>query len=199
MNELSKAIISNDFEGFVNAITLQNINEIDTYNQCTPLDLACSIKERHRFIVVLIQRGAAVNKGKALSSATFRYPLTTAIHINDIQYVKTLINAGADVNLRNSFGYAPIIYSMMFNYMPHTCTKILIDSGAFIPSSDDLIAVPPEIYQFIANRNKTQQAAITMMSTHKKTHMIQQNGKDALRLIAKHIWSMRMGDDTAVS
>jgi hypothetical protein len=71
--------------------------------------------------------------------------------------------------------------------------RLLIDRGADIIIGDwtRVPIIPIHIQEFIKSRNLTRVTAIAFITLYKKAY-VGGNGKDVLRLIGKHIWSMRM-------
>ena len=74
-------------------------------------------------IANLIEEGADVNG----INPAFR-PLHLAIEYNMIEVVRFLLYNGADINIRNSIGDTPIIYSLDNSQIP--CFNLLLERGA---------------------------------------------------------------------
>lgn len=73
------------------------------------------------------------------------------------------------------------------------CIRVLIDAGAQTTNINDL---PDWVKQFVADRNKARNAAITLIGVTKccgsvSSKMLCGNGRDVFRIIARCVWSMR--------
>jgi ankyrin repeat protein len=186
MRNMHSAIYNNDLQGLANAITPENINDRCGVTSATALYVASSLSGREEFVKLLIQRGADIDNGNNKGNT----PLLVAIKRNCYATVEILLKAGANIFAINDSGFTPLVRSLISRNYP--CSKLLIDRGARVEFFFNYDAFSHILEQFITTRNSIRQTAITMISTHRKSQLIH-NGKDALRLIAKHIWSMRMG------
>jgi ankyrin repeat protein len=171
--------------------------ELDGTNRCefTLMNRAIRLNY-YDGVAYFIKRGVDVNRIHFIGRTSL-YNAVLYSYDKSIEVVQILVEAGADVNWVNIHGVSVLALFFTPSRQKIRIATFLIDHGADTSVlKDDLI--PHTIKQLVTTRNKTRLATIAMMSTHRKTHMIQQNGKDALRLIAKHIWSLRMGVDITI-
>jgi ankyrin repeat protein len=125
-----------------------------------------------------------------------------ALHLNDCinhldvrQCIKALLDAGANINALNHDDRTPFMFLIprRTDYKNDNMLRLLIDRGADIIIGDwtRVPIIPIHIQEFIKSRNLTRVTAIAFITLYKKAY-VGGNGKDVLRLIGKHIWSMRM-------
>ena len=76
----------------------------DPYNKSL-LDIACGSSHCASFVEVLIKSGAALDAVNAIHKKS---PLHFAVEYSDLDTVELLVNSGANVNVRDSFGNTPL-------------------------------------------------------------------------------------------
>jgi ankyrin repeat protein len=109
--------------------------------------------------------------------------------------VKALLDAGANINAVNIDDQTPFMLSIPrnINYKNDHTMRILIDRGAdpALGNHKNTPKIPIHIQEFIKSRKLVRVTAIAFITLYKKA-WIGGNGKDVLRLIGRHIWSMRI-------
>jgi ankyrin repeat protein len=185
MDELHEAIRCREVDKLESLLTLDNINTQEAPTSRTILHTAV-FNSVYDCTKHLLKKGADVNAKDVFG----RTPLLLAVSDNNFDIIDMLIEAGADINTIDKFGNTPFTLSLCHGeWCAWRSARLLIELGANTDGRKQ--NVPPYITSYIAKRLLCRRTAIAVISTHKKTHMIQQNGKDALRIIAKHIWSER--------
>jgi ankyrin repeat protein len=181
-----QAVCDGDLEYLMQAIDSTNIN-IPTAFGDTPLRISIVYK-RIKCAMFLINAGADVNICDCNDSS----PLMAAIEVCP-ECVKSLVNAGA--KLDHVDRYKTTIFSHICSDLAknYKLAKFLIDRGCRPVQVDyrHRGRIPDYINKFIESRVFTKRRAIVMISLNKWTG-VYGNGRDVLRLIGKHIWSMRM-------
>jgi ankyrin repeat protein len=113
--------------------------------------------------------------------------------------VKILIDAGANIEDRggiHSTNYTSLHGAILNNHFE--TAYLLIDRGAKIENVDidtrSITSIPRLITEFIEHRKQHRHSAIIVLGLKKyrMPNTFQSNGRDAIRLIGKHIWSLRM-------
>jgi hypothetical protein len=154
-------------------------SNVDTENHWQDTLLLGAIRNKLELCVsYLLSIGADPNK--------IAYGGVTPIDItNDYNIIKLLLDAGAEPE--------EIILSWCIRDDMKQLACLFIDRGAPF----DKLTVPDWVTEFADQRTQTRQAAIIMMGIHKfkRTNVTGPNNRDVICLVAKRIWSFRMGDD----
>jgi ankyrin repeat protein len=138
-----------------------------------------------------IEMGANVN-----ASTNFGYtPLYYASLRGFVDVVRVLLDAGAHVDVAEENGRTPLCGAIRMEHVD--VARLLMDRGARVSNVklDGLVpAIPDWVTTFIESRSNCRSAAIAIIGIHKyrRTTMTGNNDINVLRLISKHIWSMRM-------
>jgi ankyrin repeat protein len=117
---------------------------------------------------------------------------------NGIVIARLLLDAGATVDVANSFGPTPIYYAIRNKYVD--IVRLLIDRGASVSNINlgkYVPIIPPDwLSTFLASRSRCRAVAIIIVGIHKyhRTSIAGKNDINVLKLISKHIWSTRMDD-----
>jgi hypothetical protein len=121
-------------------------------------------------------------------------PLHLASLNRHVDIVRILLDAGAIVDATNNFGWTPLCRAIVDKH--DDLVRILIDRGAKVSNILDkqFCAIPDWVTTFIQSRSKCRFAAILIIDIHKyhRTNMTGNNDINVIKLISKHIWSMRM-------
>lgn len=92
--------------------------------------LACAAKEGHDEIVrLLLDRGAEISHRRG------KNPFTQAMHNGRVSCVKTLMEYGGNVNVKDSNGRTPLILATLDDN--HSLTRLFIDAGADLDVKDN--------------------------------------------------------------
>jgi ankyrin repeat protein len=172
-------------------ISTSNIN-IGNYYGETALTYAAS-GNALQCLIFLISAGADIT----IKNQNMECPLFFAAWANNFDCVKALLDAGSEINSKNLQGATPFIISLSRTHdKNYRVSKLLIDRGADItigdlPNITIDCDIPTCIVKFIESRNLTRIGAIAFITLYKKAY-VGGNSKDVLRLIGKHIWTMRM-------
>jgi hypothetical protein len=108
--------------------------------------------------------------------------------MNDSAHIiELLLNSGANPNVISNNHKSSFQIAYDYNHHLNTMHK-LIDFGAKLPRSTEFI----EKFQCVIDRRHNRRCAIiTFIGLHKFKRAKNQNNKDVMRLIGKHIWSLR--------
>lgn len=101
------------------------VNATTNEDKATPLHMAASNPDNEAMVEALIAAGAAVN------ATTYQYrltPLHIAARCYSIASVKMLLDAGAEVNAKDSENYTPLHLAARFNRLE--IVRMLLDAGA---------------------------------------------------------------------
>jgi ankyrin repeat protein len=131
--------------------------------------------------------------------------LSTPLHLacgKDVpegcETIRVLADGGAIIDATEIFESTPLRNAI---YDKNDCAaRLLLDCGAKLANiklDADVPAIPDWVFAFIESRSNCRCAAITMIGIHKYhlTTITVNNDTNVLKLIGKHIWSMRMGWD----
>jgi ankyrin repeat protein len=126
-------------------------------------------------------------------------PLYMATSRGHADIVCLLLDAGAVVDATNNFGYTSL-YRAIFDKHVHII-RLLIERGATaskVKLDDYVPAIPDWVTTIIAWRSNCRSAAVIIMGSHKyhRTSVTGHNDKNVMKLIGKHIWSIRKGDES---
>jgi ankyrin repeat protein len=185
-----KAIEANDLELFCRLVNRENVNTI--YLNTQSLLRFAMRNRRIDFIRYLISIGADVN----YADHEWWSALMRASCDNDHKLIEILLNAGADVTYVNSEWYTSLGL-ILRDTGSHDCAKLLIDRGAHKHLSDRDNRCTNWMEDYITDRTALNQSILTLLASHKhKKHnqniwFIKQD-KYVIKIIGKHIWSMRM-------
>lgn len=109
---------------------------------------------------------------------------------------RLLLDAGANINFTNKYGWTLINNAVLCINIPFA--KMLIDYGALIHGKDvsDLIVNKTWIVGFIEQRLECRRVAILMIGIqkYKLSNTTYKQDINVLRLVGKHVWSMRMDE-----
>ena len=100
------------------------------WTNSTPLVEAAQFGNR-KITSMLLAAGADVNLGN-----NGRFPLHTALTWKCFQYVKLLVQAGADVNRQDSFGSTPLHLAVSHRHQKSTI-RMLLKSGVSVNATDN--------------------------------------------------------------
>jgi hypothetical protein len=130
-----------------------------------------------------------ISLGLDLNVPTNYRALELAIMSKNLDTVKFLLNHGADPTRCDRFGRNALVVAIEFE-MPEI-SRLLIDYGAMIDGQT--YKCPNWVTAGITKRKNTRITSITVMAIQKyrKPKAFTQNNRDAIRQIAKHIWSLR--------
>jgi ankyrin repeat protein len=125
-------------------------------------------------------------------------PLHIASLHGHIEVVCVLLDAGAIVDATDKIGWTPLhraIYVERLNVV-----QVLIDRGAQVSNvllDTQVPAIADWVHSFVASRLNCRYAAVIIIGVHKyhRTRLTRNNDNNVMKLIGKHIWSMRLGDD----
>jgi ankyrin repeat protein len=140
-----------------------------------------------------IEMGANVNA----SSRGGATPLHSASLYGNVVIVRVLLDAGAIVDANHFARFTPLKCAIFGNYGDVAC--LLMDRGAKVSNvklDEDVPAIPDWVTTFIESRSRCRSAAIVMIAIHKyhRTNVTGNNDINVIKLISKHVWSMRMDD-----
>jgi hypothetical protein len=176
------------------ALTADNVNDVSR-DGWTALHWACYYGQLD-CIKYCIEMGANVDARTVYGS--------TSLHIassdGSVNVATVLLDAGAMVDARNNFGSTPLYCDLQSLFPNHVAVaQLLVDRGAKVSNVilDKFVqAIPDWITAFIESRSNCRIVAIAIIGIHKyhRTTVTCNNDINVLRLIAKHIWSMRMDD-----
>jgi hypothetical protein len=122
-------------------------------------------------------------------------PLHCAIQRGDVDTTHILLGAGAVADATDKDGQTPLYRAVLFNH--REVARLLIDQGARIANvklDGDVQLIPAWIHQITSSRSLCRSVAIVVIGIHKyhRTNITGNNDVNVLKLIGKHIWSMRM-------
>jgi ankyrin repeat protein len=168
------------------ALNVHNVNDVD--RGWTALHLATR-NGSVGCVNYCLEMGANANAGND-SGYTPLYFASSWGHLN---VVHVLLDAGAIVDTTSKIGRTPL-YSAIRNKHVDVA-RVLLDRGAKV-SNITLGAIPDWVTKFVESRSNCRCAAFAIIGIHKyhRTSVTGNNDINVLRLIAKHIWSMRMDD-----
>jgi hypothetical protein len=171
--------------------TGRSINDVDSEGMSA---LIWTVSNRHvQCAQWLLENGASVT----IVSKQGWTALHFASYQCDVVIMKMLLDAGAvvDANVASDPG-TPL--SVAIRSRSVSCIKLLIDHGADIGkvTLNDTLPLPHWIHELVLCRLRCRHAAIIVMGIHKfrKTSIPHENDNNVLRLVAKHVWSLRMDE-----
>jgi hypothetical protein len=106
--------------------------------------------------------------------------------------VRVLLDAGTPVDIADDAGSTPLRSAIQASrYAIPRASNIKLDDYSY-----NLRAIPDWVTVFVESRSNCRTSAIVMVGIHKyhRTAVTGNNDINVLRLIGKHIWSMRMND-----
>jgi ankyrin repeat protein len=124
-------------------------------------------------------------------------PLRYASLDDHVDVVRVLLDAGALVDVADDVGRTPLYYAIFGNNV-HV-THILIDRGAKVSNvklPTYVQEIPDWVTAIVASRSNCRCVIITIMGVHKyrDSSVTGNNDNNVMKLICKHVWSMRMDD-----
>jgi ankyrin repeat protein len=172
-------------------LTTNNVDDADGFGW-TALSHAAG-KGKMDCVRYCLEMGANV----MARSANGWTPLHVASYFGSVDVVHVFLDAGATVDEKDNAGFSPLCCAIQSS--EYACAKLLIDRGTKMSSikvnNSFLRAIPDWVTAFVESRSNCRTAAIVMVGIHKyrRTTVSGNNDINVLRLIGKHIWSMRMG------
>jgi hypothetical protein len=160
-------------------LNLANIDEYDINGHTLLYKLV--YQNRQKCVDYILSIGADVNK----TTQNYGIPLATA---STSEMFISLFNAGA----------TPVGHVLQWKIQSNqrNISYLLIDRGTPIclDAKPECEPSPDWVTKFVIHRNQTRRTAIIVMCIHKfkRTNVMGRNNRDAIRLVAKHIWSFRM-------
>ena len=165
-------------------IALQgNVEIADQYSSRTPLRQA-AFDNSVACVKWLIAQGAFVNSVNSEGWAA----LHLAIWRDHAVVAKLLLHAGANTTARTSSDHPPL--ALCFQRDARACARLLMDRGV----TDGIPANPPEwVDNFLFERKRCRYTVLLVLGIRRWRHssVMAGNGRDAIRLIAQQLWSMR--------
>ena len=130
---LMLAIWNDDYKSFITLLENNaNVNIYDTYDGTSAIILTCEYNLGKKYVEKLLEYGANPNDieaGDRRKGNSTRYtPLRGASENGDIESVKLLLDAGADINYHDEFGSSALGKSVMRGY--YDVTLLLLENGA---------------------------------------------------------------------
>jgi ankyrin repeat protein len=192
MQELYNAVKHGDIKRLE---ILVNLNTID--NADGTLIYAAVKYNRPNTLNWLIDRGADLN----LTGSMLYSPISKAIAYGHLDCARLLLMADCDVT--STYGiYRTPLYSAINNHEPDIYILMLIDHGATITKEMKERIFRSRLHKFeciISTRLETRHKVIAILTIHKQkqgpNHFTQQD-KYVIKMISKHIWSMRFHSAT---
>jgi ankyrin repeat protein len=144
-------------------------------------------------ISYLLDCGANVNN-VGLNNHTLLYYVMAGVgtrEVNAIKCVKLLLDAGHEINDDHTI-HNPLHKAIYNQY--YDIAFLLIDYGADFEQTPNGGSVPPpQIGKFITQRLQLRIGIFVILGAQKfkRTTVFKTNGRDVIRLIGKHLWSMR--------
>jgi ankyrin repeat protein len=126
-------------------------------------------------------------------------PLDYSCWNDHVHVVSELADAGSNIDEANDDdGWSPVFRAIRIER--YNMARLLIDRGAKVFNVDlplvgkRTLSIPEWVGEFIASRSKCRIAAITIIGIHKyhRTTVTGNNDINVLKLVSKHMWSMRM-------
>jgi ankyrin repeat protein len=167
--------------------TLYNVNDVKNFFHHTVLHYAARGGSVD-CVNYCLEMGANVNACNNLGST----PLHLASLNGNVNVVRALLDAGANVDATGNDGRTPLNCALRFKRVE--VTRLLIDRGGNVSK-----AIPDWVTTLIESRSKCRFVSIAIIGIHKyhRTTMTGYNDINVIKLISKHIWSMRLGDGWA--
>jgi ankyrin repeat protein len=124
-------------------------------------------------------------------------PLFMASLCSKVDVVRVLLDAGANPDRATNFGHTPLHRAITDDRI--NVAQLLIDRGAKVSNvqlGEYVRAIPDWVTAFVASRLNCRSVAVIVIGIHKyhRTHVTGNNDINVLRLIGKHVWSLRMED-----
>jgi ankyrin repeat protein len=174
------------------ALTEDNVDDVDVIGS-TPLQYAVSY-ERIECVKYCLEMHANVN-------ARDRHGWTPLHNVSvngNVHVVRMLLDAGAVVDATDNSGFTPLFRAI--DYKRFDVAQMLLDLGAKVSNvklDEYMPAIPGWIVTLVESRSNCRSASIIIVGIHKyhKTNITGNNDINVLKLISKHIWSMRMDDE----
>jgi ankyrin repeat protein len=172
-------------------LTHDNVDDCDEYDMTV---LHFAVQNGHLDCVLwCLEMQANVN---AVDSDGWT-PLYFASLYGYVNIFRVLLDAGASVDVRSNAGHTPLYHAISITRFD--LAHALIDRGAKVSNVqlDGVVPIIPVwVTTFVAWRSTCRSVAITIVGIHKyhRTTITGNNDNNVMRLIGKHIWSMRMDD-----
>lgn len=131
---LMLAIWNDDYKSFITLLENNaNVNIYDTYDGTSAIILTCEYNLGKKYVEKLLEYGANPNDievGERRDGNKTRYtPLRGAVENGDIETVKLLLQAGADVNYYDEFGTCALKQAAYFDY--NKIVLLLVENNAY--------------------------------------------------------------------
>jgi ankyrin repeat protein len=173
-------------------LTAGNVNDVDDKGW-TALHYA-SHCETVDCVKYCIEVGANVNARNNLGYTPLHYASASGPHV---KVVRVLLDAGALVDATGIDDWTPLYVGILNEHVE--VTRLLIDRGGKLSNvvlDEYLTTIPDWIPAFIESRSRCQFVSIAIIGIHKyhRTKVTGNNDINVIKLISKHIWSMRMDD-----
>jgi ankyrin repeat protein len=109
-----------------------------------------------------------------------------------------LLDVGARIDAKTNGGKTSLYWAICNNHIDNA--KTLIDRGAkisIVQRDKHLPTIPNWITTFIASRSQCRNVTVIIIDIHKyhRTDITGNNDINVIKLISKHIWSMRVSDN----
>jgi ankyrin repeat protein len=139
-----------------------------------------------------VQMGANVN-ARDIDGCTPLY-YASFRHLN---VVRVLLDAGAMVDATDNDGWTPLHRAICNKGVD--VMRLLIDRGSKVSNvklDTRIPAIPDWVTIFVESRSKCGSVSIALIGIHKyrRTNVTGNNDINVIKLVSKHIWSMRMDD-----
>ena len=131
---LMLAIWNDDYKSFITLLENNaNVNIYDTYDGTSAIILTCEYNLGKKYVEKLLEYGANPNDievGERRAGNNTRYtPLRGAVENGNIETVKLLLQAGADVNYYDEFGTCALKQAAYLDY--NKIVLLLIENNAY--------------------------------------------------------------------
>jgi ankyrin repeat protein len=192
MDHFTAALACN-FQLLRATLTVDNVNDIDKQRGLSALQYAAGSANAGYLdcIKCCLEMHANVNV-RAVNGSTALHFASTRGHAD---VVSLLLDVGAVVDVVNVHGCTPLYCAISYERI--AIARHLIDRGAKVSNvkvDKDVPAIPDSVTLLVESRSKCRFVAIVIIGIHKyrRTNITSNNDINVLRLIGKHIWSMRM-------
>jgi ankyrin repeat protein len=186
-NEVLTYIRNDDVDNLKKHITKKNVNEPSVVLRIHIIFDVCSF-DAINCLKYIISQGADVN---ALCDGGRANALQWLLCNNGDKCFPILINLIDTRLLNQPDDINDTALRDALRHKNYNAAKLLIDRGADITLCRGF-KIPNQIIEFIEKRTQTRNIALIIIGIHKFKHTHNPNGKDIIRHIGKHIWSMRL-------